>query len=91
MSFKRAERKEYLDKLSAFKDKDLIKKVDDLEVNFVAMEGSEITYFQVCATVQDAKILRKELTPLQKINDHYRKIILTLDEDPRQIIKVFDV
>ena len=36
----------------------------------------------VFRTVRDENTLRRELMPLQKINDHYRKYILTLDEDP---------
>ena len=57
-------------------------KVDDTEVDFVAMNNKKIVYFQVSATVRDAKTLERELTPLQNINDHYPKFILTLDEDP---------
>lgn len=57
-------------------------KVDDLEVDFVAMDEKEIRYYQVAATVRDQQTLQRELASLQKINDHYPKRILTLDEDP---------
>ncbi len=57
-------------------------KVDDLEVDFVAMDGSGITYFQVAASVRDEQTLMRELASLQKINDNYPKVILTLDDDP---------
>lgn len=57
-------------------------KVDDTEVDFVAMDNKKTMYFQVSATVRDEKTLERELKPLQSINDHYPKIILTLDEDP---------
>lgn len=57
-------------------------KVDELEVDFVAMESKRIIYFQVAATVRDESTLKRELTPLEKINDHYQKFILTLDDDP---------
>lgn len=57
-------------------------KVDELEVDFVAMDQKKITYFQVAATVRDEKTLQRELAPLQKIDDYYPKVILTLDEDP---------
>ena len=57
-------------------------KVDDLEVDFVAMDYNKTTYIQVAATVRDEKTLKRELTSLQKIQDHYPKLILTLDEDP---------
>ena len=57
-------------------------KVDNTEVDFVAMNNKKIVYFQVSATVRDTKTLERELKPLQNINDHYPKFILTLDEDP---------
>lgn len=59
-----------------------IGKVDELEVDFVAMEREGLTYFQVAASVRDKRTLERELSSLQKINDHYPKFILTLDEDP---------
>ena len=57
-------------------------KVDELAVDFVAMEPKKTIYYQVAASVRDETTLKRELTPLQKITDHYPKIILTLDEDP---------
>lgn len=59
-----------------------IGKVDDLEVDFVAMDNKGMTYYQVSATVREEKTLQRELASLQSINDHYPKILLTLDEDP---------
>jgi len=52
------------------------------EVDFVAMNDKGQYYYQVAATVRDEATLARELRPLQKISDHYPKIILTLDEDP---------
>ena len=57
-------------------------KVNDLEVDFVAMDGEKIIYYQVAATVRDEITLKRELSSLEKIHDHYQKIILTLDDDP---------
>lgn len=57
-------------------------KVNELEVDFVAIDGKRTIYYQVSATVRDENILKRELTSLEKIPDHYQKIILTLDEDP---------
>ncbi len=57
-------------------------KVDDTEVDFVAINNKKTVYFQISATVRDSKTLERELRPLQNINDHYPKFILTLDEDP---------
>lgn len=57
-------------------------KVDNLEVDFVAMNESGRKYIQVAATVREAGTLARELKPLQKITDHYPKCIMTLDIDP---------
>ena len=59
-----------------------IGKVDDLEVDFVAMDDKGMTYYQVSATVRDEKTLKRELASLQSISDNYPKILLTLDDDP---------
>lgn len=57
-------------------------KVNELEVDFVAMDGQKTIYYQVAATVRDENTLKRELSSLEKISDHYPKVILTLDEDP---------
>ena len=57
-------------------------KLEELEVDFVAVDSGRTMYFQVAATVREESTLQRELTPLAKINDHYQKFILTLDEDP---------
>lgn len=59
-----------------------IGKMDNLEVDFVAIDEDDITYYQVAATVRDEKTLKRELASLQQIKDQYPKYILTLDEDP---------
>jgi len=58
----------------------LIGQMDSGEVDFVAQNAEGTTYFQVAASVLDDNTLRRELKPLQKINDNYPKILLTLDE-----------
>lgn len=57
-------------------------KIDNLEVDFVAIDENNIVYYQVAATVRDEATLKRELSSLQQINDQYPKYILTLDEDP---------
>lgn len=57
-------------------------KIDALEVDFVAMYNNEPTYIQVAATVREPNTLARELASLQKIKDHYPKLLLTLDNDP---------
>lgn len=59
-----------------------IGKMDSLEVDFVAIDENDITYYQVAATVRDETTLKRELASLQQINDQYPKYILTLDDDP---------
>lgn len=59
-----------------------IGKVDNLEVDFVAINENGTTYYQVLSTVRDEATLARELASLQKIGDQYPKVILTLDQDP---------
>ena len=47
----------------------------------IAKEESTV-YIQVAATVRDENTLQRALRPLQRINDNYPKLILTLDDDP---------
>lgn len=74
-----------------------IGKIAENEVDFVAVGREGIHYFQVAASVIDENTLKRELAPLQKINDNHPKIILTLDEvlgvtnyDGIRIINVID-
>lgn len=60
-----------------------IGKVDEYEIDFVAMNPKGIVYYQVAATVREKSTLERELRALQKINDNYPKYILTLDDDPK--------
>ena len=61
-----------------------IGKVDDYEVDFVAINSNGKRYIQVCETLKDNenKILTRELNSLQRINDNYEKTILTMDKIP---------
>jgi predicted AAA+ superfamily ATPase len=59
-----------------------IGKVDDVEVDFVIKDEQGTKYIQVAASVRDENTLKRELKPLQKIQDHYPKCIMTLDRDP---------
>ena len=61
-----------------------IGKVDEYEVDFVALNSDGRIYIQVCETLRDNenKILTRELNSLERIPDNYTKIILTLDKIP---------
>ena len=51
-----------------------------MEVDFVAVKpDNSIEYYQVALTTLDEGVLRRELAPLQAINDQFPKYLLTLD------------
>lgn len=57
-------------------------KVDDKEIDFVAMNDNGNTYIQVAASLRDPVTLERELKPLKMVRDNYPKLLLSLDEDP---------
>lgn len=57
-----------------------IGKIAEKEVDFVAKNEEGLMYIQVSASVLDEKTLTRELASLENTNDHYPKILLTLDE-----------
>lgn len=59
-----------------------IGKSGDKEIDFVAENSKGVIYFQVAYTVRDENTLKRELSALESINDHYPKFILTMDLDP---------
>jgi hypothetical protein len=59
-----------------------IGKVGTMEVDFVAVKNGDIEYYQVAQTVQQPETLDRELKPLDSINDHNPKFLLTLDLEP---------
>ena len=59
-----------------------IGKNDDTEVDFIAINEKGDEYYQVALTVKDEKTLERELKPLDNINDHNPKYLLTTDYTP---------
>jgi len=59
-----------------------IGKVDEKEIDFIAMKGGNKVYYQVAASVLEPATFEREITPLKKVNDHYPKVILSMDELP---------
>lgn len=57
-----------------------IGKIGNLEIDFVAESGDNRIYYQVAASVLDPSTFAREITPLKKVNDHYPKFIITMDE-----------
>ena len=56
--------------------------MENLGIDFVAESSEGLSYYQVASTVRDNSVLKRELTPMQMIHDHYPKMLLTLDDDP---------
>lgn len=56
-----------------------IGKVDNAEVDFIATKADDKLYVQVTESMVSEEVRKRELTPLQKINDNYEKIVLSLD------------
>lgn len=57
-------------------------KVGPYEVDFVARGRTGTAYYQVAASVLDEATLERELRPLRMIDDHFPKVLLTLDALP---------
>lgn len=56
-------------------------KNEEKEVDFVVETGDDYIYIQVALSVRDEKTLERELRPLETIQDHYKKYLITLDYD----------
>ena len=56
-----------------------IGKVDNSEVDFIATKADDKLFVQVTESMASEDVRRRELAPLQKINDNYEKIVLSLD------------
>ncbi len=49
------------------------------EIDFIAQKHGTIEYYQVSQSVLDPNTLRRELAPLEQVQDHYPKFLLTFD------------
>ena len=56
-----------------------IGKIDNAEIDFIANKADEKIYIQVTESMMNEDVRRRELAPLQKINDNYEKIVLSMD------------
>jgi uncharacterized protein len=57
-----------------------IGKFNEFEVDFIAIKGNERTYIQVAYLLPDQKTLEREFRVLEKINDNYPKLVLSMDK-----------
>lgn len=59
-----------------------IGKVNETEIDFIARKQGEIEYYQVSFTVNNSPdTLNREIRPFDAIEDHYKKILITMDKD----------
>ena len=60
-----------------------IGKISNLEVDFVVKDfNNDIEYFQVAMKTDEKIVLDRELKPFIKIDNNYKKTLLTMDEIP---------
>lgn len=59
-----------------------IGKFTDKEVDFIAKKGNDVEYYQVSYSVMNEETLKRELSPLNSINDHNPKYLITMDYVP---------
>ena len=50
------------------------------EIDFVAIKNGEIEYYQVCLSLLNEEVLKREVKSLKMINDNYPKYIISLDK-----------
>ncbi|MDR1405034.1 MAG: ATP-binding protein [Candidatus Methanoplasma sp.] len=58
-----------------------IGKIGTEEVDFIAAKGSATEYYQVTYSMSDEGTRKRELTPLRKIKDSHRKLIISADRN----------
>lgn len=57
-----------------------IGKLNELEIDFIATRSNQQIYLQVAYLLADTKTIDREFGTLEKINDNYPKIVLSLDK-----------
>lgn len=73
-----------------------IGKVDDREVDFIAVNVDTKRYIQVTESMNDPSTRERELAPLRKIRDNYEKLVITnecqnpITQDGIKIVKLTD-
>ena len=50
------------------------------EIDFVAIKNGEIEYYQVCLSLLNEEVLKREVKSLKMINDNYPKYIISMDK-----------
>ena len=50
------------------------------EIDFVAIKNGEMEYYQVCLSLLNEEVLKREVKSLKMINDNYPKYIISMDQ-----------
>lgn len=73
-----------------------IGKIDDKEIDFIAVNAERKIYIQVTESMNDPTTREREFAPLRKVKDNYEKIIIanevlnTATQDGIRIVKLID-
>lgn len=59
-----------------------IGKNKEKEIDFVAKNSKDTYYIQVSYNMTDSEVKKRELSSFNKIDDGYKKIVITMDDDP---------
>jgi uncharacterized protein len=55
-------------------------KIGEKEIDFIAERGPDKIYIQVCSSLTDNKVIDREYSSLNEVDDHFPKIVLSLDK-----------
>ncbi len=58
----------------------MVDKLDEQEINFIAVRDNCTIYVQVCYLLPDKKVIKGEFDNLPAIKDNYRKVVISIDE-----------
>ncbi|MBQ8707470.1 MAG: ATP-binding protein [Succinivibrionaceae bacterium] len=64
-----------------------IGKNQDKEIDFVAIKGGETYYIQSAYSIMDSAKKEQELSSFRKLDDGYKKIVITMDDDPFTVLE----
>ncbi len=59
-----------------------IGKNKEKEIDFIAKDSKDTYYIQVAYSLIDEDVHKRELSSFHKIDDGYKKIVITMDDDP---------
>ena len=57
------------------------------EIDFIVINRDEKVYIQVCDNISDYSTLEREISPLLKIKDAYKKVVLANTQQPKYSIE----